>query len=192
MKQLVVLKIDKSGKPVRWITQEMATSLLCNGKVLWAFGAHRMEMRGGINREGRRSIIRLSPIMAVDGQVKRHAINIPLMNKYLFRRDQHICMYCGQKFNRSLLTRDHILPSSRGGTDTWNNVVTACRPCNQRKGARLPEEAGMPLLAVPFKPTFSELLYLQNHYILEDQMHYLAKGFRNIKPAFDELNLSVG
>jgi hypothetical protein len=180
MNMQVVLKIDKGGRPVRWISKEAATSLICNGKVLWAFGEQTMTMHGGINRSGRQSIIHLSPIMAVDGTIKKHGIAIPLLNKYLFRRDQGLCMYCGNHFTRDCLTRDHILPKSRGGRDIWTNVVTACRPCNQRKGARLPEEANMTLLAVPFKPTFSELLYLQNHHILEDQMHYLAKGFRHL------------
>jgi HNH endonuclease len=180
MSHLAILKIDKSGKPLRWISKEHATSLVCSGKVLWAFGDQTFAMRGGINKSGKRSIIHLSPIIAVDGAVVRHAVNIPLMNKYLFRRDQHLCMYCGQTFSRMSLTRDHILPRSRGGKDLWTNVVSACKPCNQRKGARLPEEAKMPLLAVPFKPTFSELLYLQNHDILDDQMHYLRKGFRHL------------
>jgi len=192
MSNLVVLKIDKSGRPLRWISKEMATSLICNGKVLWAFGEQTLVMRGGINKTGRRSVIRLSPIMAVDGSVKHHAINIPLMNKYLFRRDHHLCMYCGQKFKRSELTRDHIQPRSKGGRDIWNNVVAACRPCNQRKGARRPEEANMPLLAVPFKPTFSELLYLQNHHILEDQMHYLSKGFRHLSHQKTDPNIVTG
>ncbi len=179
MNSSVVLKIDKSGRPLRWISREMATNLVCSGKVLWSFGDHCITMRGGYNKLGERSVIHLSPIIAIDGAVKKHAINIPLMNKYLFRRDQQLCMYCGQRFGREHLTRDHIMPRSRGGEDVWTNVVTACRCCNQRKGARLPEEANMPLLAVPFKPTFSELLYLQNHHILADQMSYLAKGFKH-------------
>jgi hypothetical protein len=178
-----ILKIDKGGRPIRWITKEEATNLVCNGKVLWAFGEEQVIMRGGINRMGERSIIRLSPIIAVDGSVLKHAVNIPLMNKYLFRRDQHLCMYCGGEFSRHSLTRDHVMPRSRGGKDTWTNVVSACKPCNQRKGALLPEEANMPLLAVPFKPTFSELLYLQNHNILADQMMYLKKGFKHLPEA---------
>ncbi len=181
MSNTVVLKIDKSGRPIRWVSREMATSLMCSGKVLWSFGDHCITMRGGYNRLGERSVIRLSPIIAVDGAIKKYAINIPLTNKYLFRRDQQLCMYCGQHFSREVLTRDHILPRSRGGKDVWTNVVSACRSCNQRKGARLPEEANMPLLAVPFKPTFSELLYLQNHHILADQMQYLAKGFKHLQ-----------
>lgn len=183
MSNQAILKIDKSGLPIRWISKEEATNLVCNDKVLWAFGEQTFEMRGGYNRRGERSVIHLSPIMAVDGSVAKHAINIPLMNKYLFRRDQYMCMYCGQELSRLSLTRDHVLPRSRGGKDLWTNVVSACKPCNQRKGARLPEEANMPLLAVPFKPTFAELLYLQNHHILEDQMHYLKKGFKHFKHA---------
>ncbi|KZY66691.1 MULTISPECIES: HNH endonuclease [unclassified Oleiphilus] len=179
-----ILKIDKSGRPVRWISKETATHLVCTNKVLWAFGDQTVAMRGGYNRLGERSVVYLSPIMAVDGSVSKHAINIPLMNKYLFRRDQHTCMYCGQHFSRLSLTRDHIHPRSRGGKDVWTNVVSACKPCNQRKGARTPEEANMPLLAVPFKPTFSELLYLQNHSILDDQMAYLRKGFKHLAGDF--------
>ena len=175
-----ILKIDKSGRPIRWISKQAATTLVFSGKVLWAFGEETLLMRGGINRQGERSVIRLAPIIAVDGTVVSHAVNIPLTNKYLFRRDEHMCMYCGQELSRLSLTRDHVLPRSRGGKDTWTNVVSACKPCNQRKGARLPEEANMPLLAVPFQPTFSELLYLQNHNILEDQMQYLRKGFKHL------------
>ena len=181
MNQAVVLKIDKSGRPVRWITREMATTLVCNGKVLWSFGDQTITMHGGVNSFGRQSVIQLHPIIAVDGEVKYHGVNIPLTNKYLFRRDQNTCLYCGGKFDTHALTRDHILPVSRGGKDCWTNVVSACRVCNQRKGARLPEEANMPLLAVPFQPTFSELLYLQNRHILDDQMNFLAKGFKHIQ-----------
>ena len=180
MPSQAILKIDKSGQPIRWISKEAATNLVCNGKVLWAFGEESFIMRGGINHNGERSTIRLSPIIAVDGSCMTHTINIPLMNRYLFRRDQHMCMYCGMQLSRLSLTRDHIMPRSRGGKDVWTNVVSACKPCNQRKGARLPEEANMPLLAVPFKPTFSELLFLQNHHILEDQMQYLVKGFKHL------------
>jgi hypothetical protein len=181
-----VLKIDKSGRPLRWISLEDATTLVCNQKVLWSFGTASFKMRGGYNRRGVQSVIHLAPIIAVDGSVKFHGTSIPLANKYLFRRDNFICMYCGKQFPREQLTRDHIRPTSLGGKDSWTNVVTACRCCNQRKGARSPEAAGMPLLAVPFRPTFSELLYLQNHNILFDQMQYLEKGFRNIKGRSDQ------
>ena len=95
----------------------------------------------------------------------------------LFRRDQNLCLYCGNIFSESELTRDHVLARSRGGHDIWMNVATACRKCNQRKGQRSPEEASMPLLAVPFVPNQMEYMVLANRNILTNQMDFLKSGF---------------
>lgn len=81
-----------------------------------------------------------------------HAIS--LNRRHVMRRDFFSCQYCGSGDD---LTIDHVLPRSRGGRDSWQNLVTACRSCNQRKGNRTPEEAGMPLRAAPRAPSFSLL-----------------------------------
>ncbi len=65
------------------------------------------------------------------------------------------------RFTYSLLSRDHVTPFSRGGHDTWSNVVSACRRCNNAKASRTPEQAGMQLLAVPFTPTYAEYIFLK-------------------------------
>ena len=91
----------------------------------------------------------------------------------LFARDQGLCLYCGREFHRGALTRDHVQPVSRGGRDTWENVVSACFHCNSRKGNRTPQQAGMPLLAVPYRPSWIEHLILSNRNILADQMAFL-------------------
>ncbi len=75
------------------------------------------------------------------------------------------------------LSRDHVHPLSKGGLDIWTNVVTSCRRCNNRKADRLPEQAGMELLAVPFVPNQYEFLYLSNHNVLADQMEFLSARF---------------
>ena len=75
-------------------------------------------------------------------------------------RDRYTCQYCGDTPPRATLTLDHILPRSRGGLTTWENVVTACRPCNVRKGDRLPEEAGMLLRRRPGRPHYLAFLLL--------------------------------
>ena len=97
-----------------------------------------------------------------------------LTNAALFARDQHLCLYCGRHFHRQSLTRDHVLPISRGGRDIWENVVTACFACNSRKGGRTPAQASMPLLAVPYRPSWIEHLILSNRNILADQMAFLS------------------
>jgi 5-methylcytosine-specific restriction endonuclease McrA len=84
-------------------------------------------------------------------------------NHNLFDRDGRRCLYCGRteaqvKRARHRLTRDHVMPVSRGGQDEWRNVATACEPCNNLKADRTPDEAGMPLLAEPRTPTAWELV----------------------------------
>nr|WP_249067002.1 HNH endonuclease [Halalkalibaculum roseum] len=84
----------------------------------------------------------------------RRYINIPynrivLSRRNVMKRDNNTCQYCGRKKN---LTIDHVLPRSRGGMDTWENLVTACDNCNVRKGNRTPDEAEMPLKQKPFRP----------------------------------------
>lgn len=74
------------------------------------------------------------------------------------RRDGQRCQYCGRK---ERLTIDHIHPKSRGGHDTWENLVSACVPCNNRKGDRTPEEAHMPLIRKPFRP--SHVMFIRDY-----------------------------
>lgn len=147
--------------------------------IAWKAGAVDFTFRGGVNRAtGDRSSVTVNSIIAVKGLAHgpgRVRLVPPLSNRSLFHRDAHLCMYCGKQFPEHLLTRDHLLPLSRGGTNSWKNVVTACRSCNHAKGARTPEEAGMPLLAVPYVPNRAEYLMLSNRRILADQMEFLTK-----------------
>jgi 5-methylcytosine-specific restriction endonuclease McrA len=76
---------------------------------------------------------------------------VMLTRQNIFKRDGHQCVYCS---SREDLTLDHVVPRSRGGDSTWSNLVTACKPCNAKKGDYLPEEAKMPLPYKPYKPSF--------------------------------------
>lgn len=80
---------------------------------------------------------------------------IRLSRKNLMLRDEHQCQYCARHLPTRELNIDHVLPRSRGGSDSWENLVTACRPCNLRKGRRTPEEAAMRLLRAPIAPRWS-------------------------------------
>jgi len=82
---------------------------------------------------------------------------IMLTRRNVFRRDQDRCQYCG---SQEKLTIDHVYPKSRGGRDTWENLVAACVPCNNRKGNRTPEEAGLTLSRKPFRPSY--VMYIRD------------------------------
>jgi len=177
MRNAKILRLNKAGTPIDWISREEAATLVVKDQVVWALGENAFEIRGGINRLGKQSVLSLPSILASDGSVKLSDFVPPLVNSYLFRSDHFLCMYCGGEFTTDNLSRDHILPVSRSGTDSWTNVVTACKRCNHRKANRTPEEAGMQLLAVPFVPNRYEFFYLANKNILSDQMEFLKTQF---------------
>lgn len=79
----------------------------------------------------------------------------------LFARDEHTCQYCGDDFPPSQLSFDHVVPRSRGGKTTWENIVSCCFGCNSKKGGRTPQEARMKLIRAPKKPRHSPLLSMK-------------------------------
>jgi 5-methylcytosine-specific restriction endonuclease McrA len=79
----------------------------------------------------------------------------------LFARDGHCCQYCGRSFPIHQLSVDHVIPRSRGGDTTWDNVVSACTTCNTRKGGRTPQEAHMHLINRPVEPVHNPLLAMK-------------------------------
>lgn len=181
--QQQVLRTDVSGMPLEWIGYQEAVRLISLDQVSYSLGRRLYCIHGGINAiSGRQSAIEVNAIIASIGHhphAKLFAKNYtpPLSNKALFRRDQSLCLYCGEQFPNFLLSRDHVKPLSQGGRDRWGNVVTACKRCNNHKAGRTPEQADMQLLAIPFTPTHAEYIYLQGKRILADQMEFLVAHF---------------
>lgn len=177
-----ILTLDASGQPDRWVSHNTAITYHAKNLVAWQLGEGDGDVlfRGGTSRmTGEISQIVTAPIIAVkneSGRFKRAAKAPSLSNRELFRRDRHICAYCGRLFSDLHLTRDHVIPTSRGGPDKWTNVVTACENCNHKKDDMLLEECGMKLLYVPYAPNRAEALILENRNVLACQMDYLL-GF---------------
>jgi 5-methylcytosine-specific restriction endonuclease McrA len=73
----------------------------------------------------------------------------------IYARDRNTCQYCGRKPQRAELNLDHVVPRSRGGVTSWENVVCSCVPCNLRKGGRTPDEAHMKLMRQPIRPRWT-------------------------------------
>ena len=95
---------------------------------------------------------------------------IVLSRRNILKRDNHKCQYCG---TTEALTIDHVIPKSRGGGDSWENLTTACTKCNTKKGNRTPKEAEMPLRQKPFRPNHIMFLRNSNGTVQEQWKPYL-------------------
>lgn len=175
-----ILRVNVAGQAVEWVTWQEAVCLYARELVVWTLGDPIFRVRGGHSRlDGRRTELELHAIIACDGRVFQPVRSMPpLTNQALFRRDQNLCLYCGGEFPDAELTRDHVVPRSKGGTDCWENVVAACKRCNHHKGDRLLDQIAMELIALPYTPNLAEYLALTNSgRILGDQMDFLKAQF---------------
>jgi 5-methylcytosine-specific restriction endonuclease McrA len=118
------------------------------------------------------TVIRLVRFVHVPRRFRRQ-----VTNTFLFARDSYRCQYCGRHRSdlkgRDFLTRDHVVPISRGGGNHWQNVVTACSPCNNRKANHMPNECGMHPLRTPAEPNYVELVWAVRR-VTEVQAKYIA------------------
>jgi 5-methylcytosine-specific restriction endonuclease McrA len=160
-----VLVLNASFEPLNVCSVRRAHVLVWKGK------AEVVERSDDPLRSAGRSfvrplVIRLLQYVRVPRAVKRR-----ISRRVLFARDGWRCVYCGSSASR--LTLDHVVPRSRGGDSTWENVVTACAPCNLAKGDRLPEEARMSLSRTPRAPAPVLFIRLALHRVPELWKPYL-------------------
>jgi 5-methylcytosine-specific restriction endonuclease McrA len=153
------LALNASYEPLTIVPARRAVRLVLDGK------AEILEKDSDrLFRSERRvvplpAVIRLVRYVHVPYRFRRQ-----VTNTFLFARDDYTCQYCGRHKGklrgRQFLTRDHVRPLSRGGLNTWENVVTSCSPCNNRKGGRLPREAGLTLSHEPAEPNYVHLVWV--------------------------------
>jgi len=157
MEKVLVLNADFT--PINVTTVYKGFTLVSKGKAE-ILKASDKPLLSGMGKFVRPLIIRLLNF------VKYRIHKLKINRQRLYRRDNHECGYCGSKRN---LTIDHIIPKSRGGQNTWMNLVTCCSSCNRLKDDRTPEEAGMKLNIKPYEPTiFSEIINSSIEDIWED------------------------
>ena len=146
-----VLVLNASYEPLNITSWRRAAVLLIKGK------AEQVEDNGKFIYSGFPfpTVIRLRHFVRVPYK------EIPLTRRNILHRDGHGCQYCG--YTGDDLTLDHVMPRSRGGGETWENMVTACVRCNVRKGNRTPQEAKMPLYHQPRKPYSSLYFEVSKH-----------------------------
>jgi 5-methylcytosine-specific restriction endonuclease McrA len=99
----------------------------------------------------------------------------------IFIRDKNKCQYCRKQFHTADLSLDHVIPQSRGGKSTWENVVCSCLDCNVRKADRTPEEAGMKLLRHPVRPTWNPVYRLAHRRMPKTWKNFLDEAYWSVE-----------
>lgn len=174
-----VLVLDKNYKPIEIVTVRDAFNKLCRDSALvldnyltydidnWIEYSKMVNSSGDTDRIGSYVLTPSLKVLAPDvillpdySAHTKHGTKIRYSRTNIFQRDDYRCQYCRKQFGRKELTVDHITPKSRGGSTSWSNIATACKPCNTRKGNKTPEEAGMKLLQQPIVPTWGQTIKL--------------------------------
>lgn len=175
----LVLTLD--GVPIARVSPERAVVLIMQNK------AYMIQTQGQEMFHSQRHQV---PVPAVIGLTSWYKLpphyygHARLSVATLLRRDNWTCQYCGREKRdlkeNEFLTRDHVFPASRGGEDRWENVVLSCISCNNRKGDKTPDEAGMTLLRQPFAPSRWQL-----------NRRYLEEAIINPATVFEEMELET-
>lgn len=151
-----ILVLNASYEPLHIISWQRGIQLLFQGKVevIEESDKEIHTVRLTIKMPAVLRLLQYIPISRKKSIVRFSRTNV-------FVRDRFCCQYCGQQYGKSQLTLDHVVPLVQGGRTSWENIVTACKPCNQKKGGHTPQQAGMHLTRKPQKPEWLPSLNLQ-------------------------------
>jgi 5-methylcytosine-specific restriction endonuclease McrA len=149
------LLLNATFEPLKIISWQRAITLLTQGKVE-VIDSYDRDIRGVSLTFRLPSILRLLKLV----KIRRASREVRFSRANIYQRDKYYCQYCGVKYPAEDLTFDHVIPQVQGGTATWENIVTACLSCNNRKGGRTPREANMRLIRPPLKPKWMPVVTL--------------------------------
>jgi len=161
-----VLVLNATYEPINVCTVRRAVVLLLKEKAE-VIEHSEWELRSASRTIARPAVIRLVTYVRIPRDTHRRKIT----RRAVFARDNWTCQYCG---SRSNLTVDHVVPRSKGGSSSWENIVASCAPCNRRKGNALPRQVGMRLLRQPRTPSPRVFIHVASPTIPTAWQQYLA------------------
>ncbi len=164
------LKLDSSYRPLEIVDAVEALVLCLIGKA-HAIENYKQEIRSVSES------FKLPAVIVLTRYVKFHFHTMTPNRTNVIWRDQNKCQYCSIELESRSLTIDHVLPRSKGGKNTWKNLVTACKKCNQKKGNRTPKEANMKLLREPIRPKTSVLRSVGEKQVSDLWKDYLWESY---------------
>jgi 5-methylcytosine-specific restriction endonuclease McrA len=161
-----VLVLNATFEPINVCTVRRAVVLLLKEKAE-VIEHGEWDLRSASQSMQRPVVIRLVTYVRIPRDTHRRKIT----RRAVFARDGWTCQYCGARSN---LTVDHVIPKSKGGPSSWENIVASCAPCNRRKGDALPRQAGMQLLKQPRQPHATVFIHVSSPTIPSAWHQYLA------------------
>ena len=151
MENIAVLKVDSAFKPIELISWEEAIVLT------WLKKAWAAEYTDKWVHSASKAF-QIPSVIVLFQYIDEKFFTLPCTRKNILLRDENTCQYCAQRFRENDLTVDHVIPRSKGGKSVWNNVVAACKPCNQKKRDFLIENAPVTLMRLPRKPSYRSII----------------------------------
>jgi len=151
MDNLAVLKLDSSFRPIEIITWEEAFLLTWLNKA-WAAEYSDKWVHSATKT------FQIPSVIVLFKYIDEKFFTLPCTRKNILIRDENRCQYCAKRFREAHLTVDHVVPKSKGGTSSWNNVVAACKACNQKKRDYWVENAPVSLIRPPEKPSYRSII----------------------------------
>jgi 5-methylcytosine-specific restriction endonuclease McrA len=170
---LRTLVLNQGYEPVRVVNWQRAITMVHLDKAA-VLSEYKQEVHSAFEAYPVPAVIWLRRnVMWLGRRARKPPPDVKFTRFYVYARDQWTCQYCGEKFRASELTFDHVIPRAQGGRTSWENIVTACQPCNQLKGDRTPQEAGMKLLKKPRQPRYLPALLVKSlsEKSIPDQWH---------------------
>ena len=161
-----MLVLNATFEPINVCTVRRAVVLLLKAKAE-VIEHGEWDLRSATHSIHRPVVIRLVTYVRIPRDTHRRKIT----RRAVFARDGWTCQYCG---SRSNLTVDHVVPKSKGGVSTWENIVASCAPCNRRKGNALPRQVGMHLIKEPRTPSPTVFIHVASPSIPSAWQQYLA------------------
>tara|TARA_R100001591_G_scaffold115659_2_gene131484 strand:+ start:272 stop:805 length:534 start_codon:yes stop_codon:yes gene_type:complete len=166
------LKLDISYRPIEIVDAVEALVLCLIGKAQ-AIENYKNEIKSVSDS------FRLPAVIVLKRFVKYHFKVVSASRREIILRDNNTCQYCNLELPSEKLTLDHIMPKSKGGKNTWDNLVASCKKCNQKKGNRTPEQANMKLINKPVRPKYNILRTISKNQISELWDDYLWECSEN-------------
>ena len=172
MENFRALKLDSSFRPIQIISSFDAFCMIYMGRASLVEHYDDSYIRSAYKK------FHMPCVISLNRYINVNKLSLKCNRRNVFWRDKRVCQYCGNTFPEHKLTLDHVTPRSKGGPKTWENIVTCCKSCNQKKGDKLPHQANMRPLTQPSVPSMNSFRVLESKENIPEKWYPYLIGYK--------------